>query len=102
MTPKIDKNDEISTFREFGQNFGKVLSGELKLNFFGPAGGSGRKWNLRFWGKCFCFVLKNIGMFVKYKFESEDCLNGKEIKFQKLSIIFEKTIASKLINISLV
>ena len=29
MTPKIDKNDEISTFREIGQNFGNVLSGEL-------------------------------------------------------------------------
>ena len=29
MTPKIDKNYEISTFLEIGQNFGKVLSGEL-------------------------------------------------------------------------
>ena len=29
MTPEIDKNDEISTFREIGQNFGNVLSGEL-------------------------------------------------------------------------
>ena len=29
MRPKIDKNDEISTFREIGQNFGNVLSGEL-------------------------------------------------------------------------
>ena len=29
MRPKIDKNDEISTLHEIGQNFGKVLSGEL-------------------------------------------------------------------------
>ena len=40
MTPKIDKNYEISTFREIGQNFGNVLSGELQFNFSGPAGGS--------------------------------------------------------------
>ena len=40
MIPKIDKNDQISTFLEIGKVFGKVLSGELELNFLGPAGGS--------------------------------------------------------------
>ena len=40
MTPEIDKNYEMSTFREIGENFGNVLSGELEFNFSGPAGGS--------------------------------------------------------------
>ena len=40
MIPKIDKNDQISMFLEIGKVFRKVLSGELELNFLGPAGGS--------------------------------------------------------------